>query len=655
MGRYASVYPLVSTRELARPFTYLGDGLVKGSIVRVPFGRTRRRGVVAGLVETAPEGVTPVAVEEVVGSVPPRLVDLALWIADYYGSTPARALALVAPDERKPRRRKKTGPEASGRGSDAGEPGAHPTAEPAPVLPTLTRGQAEALAAIEAAFEPGGAFLLAGPTGSGKTEVYLRACAAALERGQSAIVLVPEIALTPQTEHRFRERFGDQVGVLHSGLTPAQRRDTRARIAAGAAKVVVGARSAIFAPVVDLGLICVDEEHDGSYKHESDPRYDARSVSMKRLALEGAVAVFGSATPRPEAHERLDVLRLDARIGAALPPVRIVDLRRESGYPLSAPLLEGLERCANGDGKAIVLLNRRGYASALHCRGCGRVWRCPDCDVALVLHQDRALHCHHCGYAEPSPQTCGECSSTEIARLGAGTERLEAELEAQFPGLELFRLDAETTTDRDSHAEILGGFAAAERGVLFGTQMVAKGHHFEDVSLAAVIDASTETAVPDFRADERTFQLLTQLAGRSGRDRAGRVLIQTFAPDARPVLLASQHAVAEFMESELERRRELSYPPFCHLVRILVSGPGRDAPQAALSEIRDALEDATSATILGPAPLPRLRRRNRAQLVAKTDEPRTLARAAQRVLAAAAPGLRRDGLSAAVDVDPQSL
>ena len=639
------MYPLVTTRELARPFTYLGDGLEKGSVVRVPFGRTRRRGIVAELVEAAPDGVTPVSVEDVVGAIPPVLVDLALWIADYYGSTPARALALVAPEERKPRRRK-----AAAKDTQEAEAPA-----PDPELPTLTAGQERALSTIVDAFDRGGAFLLVGPTGSGKTEVYLRACAEALQRGKGAIVLVPEIALAPQTERRFRARFGERVAVLHSGLTAAQRRDTRARISSGEATLVVGARSAIFAPVVDLGLICVDEEHDGSYKHESDPRYDARSVAMKRLALEGAVAVFGSATPRPEAHERLDVLRLDARIGASLPPVRIVDLRRESGYPLSAPLLEGLERCAGGDGKAIVLLNRRGYASALHCRGCGRVWRCSSCDVALVLHQDRALHCHHCGYAEPAPKTCPDCASAEIARLGAGTERLQAELEAQFPTLERFRLDAETTVARDSHAEILGEFAAAERGILFGTQMVAKGHHFEDVSLAAVIDAGTETAVPDFRADERTFQLLTQLAGRSGRDRPGRVLIQTFDPDARPVRLAAHHAVDEFMISELERRRELNYPPYCHLVRVLLSGPDSVTPLAALSEIRAALEQATGATILGPASLPRLRRRNRAQLVAKTDEPRALAGAARRVLAAAAPALRRDELTAAVDVDPQSL
>ena len=648
VGRYASVYPLVTTRELARPFTYMGEGLEKGSVVRVPFGRTRRRGVVAELIETPPEGITPVSVEDVVGAIPPVLVDLALWIADYYGSTPARALALVAPAEARPRRARNGTNGAKGEGGEEPVVGEPPTLE-------LTELQASALSTIEGALGTGGAFLLAGPTGSGKTEVYLRACASALAGDMGAIVLVPEIALTPQTEQRFRARFGDRVAVLHSDLTPAQRRDARARIAAGEARVVVGARSAVFAPMSGLGLICIDEEHDGSYKHDSDPRYDARSVAMKRVALEGAVAVFGSATPRPEAREALEVLPLDRRIGARLPAVRVVDLRRESGYPLSAPLLEGLERCARGDGKAIVLLNRRGYASALHCRACGHVWRCLACDVALVLHQDGALHCHHCGYAQAAPGTCPECASVEIARLGAGTERLEAELEAHFPGLERFRLDAETTSGRDSYVEILGQFAAAERGVLFGTQMVAKGHHFEDVSLAAVVDAGTEMAVPDFRADERTFQLLTQLAGRSGRDRDGRVLIQTFDPDARPVRLAAHHAVEEFLASELERRRELTYPPYCHLVRLLVAGPERDAPQTALAEIRDTLQQASGSTILGPAPLPRIRRRHRAQLVAKTDSPRALARVARDVLSAAAPALRRDGLSAAVDVDPQSL
>jgi len=292
VSRYASVYPLVTARALARPFTYLGDGVEKGSIVSVQFGRARRRGVVVALADTAPPGVEPVAVERVLGSIPPALVDLALWVADYYGSTPARALALVAPLGR-----------ARRAGARRREPPEELAAEPAPE--TLTVAQEEALARITGALGRGERFLLYGATGSGKTEVYLRACAEALERGLDAIVLVPEIALTPQAAGRFRARFGDLVAVLHSGLTEAERRDERARISAGEARVVVGARSAVFAPVRNLGLVCVDEEHDSSYKQESDPRYDARTVAAKRASLENAVAVFGSATPRPESWHAL--------------------------------------------------------------------------------------------------------------------------------------------------------------------------------------------------------------------------------------------------------------------------------------------------------------------------------------------------------------
>jgi primosomal protein N' (replication factor Y) (superfamily II helicase) len=633
----------VSARALARPFTYLADGLEKGSVVTVPFGRSRRRGVVVGLEEEAPEDVEPVAVERVVGAIPPPLVDLALWLADYYGSTPARALALVAPASRARRKG------ATRRRVEHELPGeAVPT--------TLTAEQEKALARIRTAVEQGGgdSFLLFGATGSGKTEVYLQACAEALARGRGAIVLVPEIALTPQAAGRFRARFGDRVAVLHSGLTDAERRDERERIAAGEARVVVGARSAVFAPVADLGLICIDEEQDPSYKHESDPRYDARTVAAKRAALERAVAVFGSATPRPESWARLERLELGARLAHPLPPVRVVDLRREAGYPLSAPLLAELGELADRGGKAILLLNRRGVAPALHCRACGTTPRCDGCDVALTLHADRRLHCHHCGYQESAPTLCPACGSPELARLGAGSERLEAELAERLPELELFRLDADSVTSPEDLADKLTRFGAAERAVLLGTQMVAKGHHFAGVALAAVVDADTGMGLPDFRAEERTFQLVTQLAGRSGRDAPGRVLVQTYQPDSRPVALAARHGVEEFLEGELERRRLLGYPPFRHLVRIVVSGPGPEGPSAVLGELRADLEGMPGTDLLGPAPLIRLRGRHRAQLVAKTGSPRPLATRAARLLAAAAPAMRRDGLAASVDVDPQT-
>jgi len=636
---FGTVVPLVSARALsAREFTYeLPDGTGKGAVVSVPFGRSRVRGVVVEVVDAAPVGVKALPVEAVLHELPPALVDLALWVAEYYGSTPARALELVAPVRR---RRRKEQASPIERQSLEGE------AAPAQLSPD----QEQALARIA----EGGRFLLYGPTGSGKTEVYLQAAASALERGLGTIVLVPEIALTPQTVGRFRVRFGDSVALLHSGLTDAERRDERERIARGEARIVVGARSAIFAPMKRVGLICIDEEHDPSYKQESDPRYDARTVAAKRAALEGAVAIFGSATPRPESWERLERLELRERLGGRLPPVRIVDLRREAGYPLSAPLLEALGAIAESGGKAILLLNRRGVAPALHCRACGATFRCPDCDVALVLHRDETLRCHHCGHAEPAPAECPVCRSVELARIGAGTQRLERELAVRVPELELIRLDADTVSRPEELAGTLRRFRDADRAVLLGTQMVAKGHHFEGVALAAVVDADTGLGLPDLRAEERTFQLVTQLAGRSGRDAPGRVLVQTFQPDARPLVLAARHDVRRFLADELERRRELGYPPFRHLVRVLATAPSEADALRLLGELRGGL-DGHGAELLGPAPLFRLRGKHRAQLVAKTGEPRRLAARAAQLLAAAAPAMRRAGLTAVVDVDPQTL
>jgi len=641
VARYASVYPLVTARALAREFTYeVPDDVQPGAVVEVRFGNAKRRGVVTEVDVAPPKGIETAAVERVVEELPRPLVELALWIAEYYGSTPGRALALIAPVQRKARGERAQPAE---RDSLPGE------AEPA----ELSASQRAALDRIVGAFDMGESanFLLYGATGSGKTEVYLQACAVALERGRGAIVLVPEIALTPQTVGRFRARFGERIAVLHSSLTEAERRDERARIASGDAPIVVGARSAVFAPVPRLGVICVDEEHDASYKQESDPRYDARTVAAKRAALENAVAVFGSATPRPESWGKLERLDLGGRLSGPLPPVLVVDLRREAGYPLSAPLLAALGAIEEQGGKAILLLNRRGVAPALHCRACGLTLRCVNCDVALVLHGDGLLRCHHCGHTEPKPETCPACHSTELARLGAGTQKLERELEAKLPELERIRLDADAVEKPGALAAALKRFAAADRVVLVGTQMVAKGHHFSGVALAAVVDADTGLGMPDFRAEERTFQLLTQLAGRSGRDAPGRVLVQTFQPDSRAIELAARHDVSRFLDSEVERRRTLGYPPFSHLVRIVVAGPEPDAPLQALLELKEGL----TGNLLGPAPLLRLRGRYRAQLVAKTDQPRRLAAQAGRLLSAGAPAMRRAGLTAVVDVDPQSL
>ena len=635
VSRYASVYPLVTARAVARSFTYeVPDEARVGDVVEVLFGNARRRGVVTEVGVALPHGVDVSAIERVAESLPPALVELALWLADYYGSTPARALALVAPFNAKRRGERRA-------------IGGAIAAEPAPT--TLSPTQEAALRRIEELLHTGGGnVLLWGATGSGKTEVYIRACEAALGRGRGAIVLVPEIALTPQALGRFRARFGDRVAILHSALSEAERRDERERIASGDAPVVVGARSAVFAPVPSLGVICVDEEHDASYKQESDPRYDARTVAAKRASLEGAVAVFGSATPRPDTWQSLERLELGGRLAAPLPPVHVVDLRRQAGYPLSAPLLAELGALVESGGKGILLLNRRGVAPAVHCRACGATRRCPNCDVALTLHADSLLHCHHCGRAEAMGETCPACGSTEVARIGAGTQRLERELAKHLPELEVIRLDADVD---DVHAP-LERFARAERAVLIGTQMVAKGHHFSGVELAAVVDADTGLGMPDFRAEERTFQLLTQLAGRSGRDAPGRVLVQTFQPDTRAIVHAARHDVAGFLTEELERRSALGYPPFAHLVRIVVTGPEQADTARALEELKAGL---VGHELLGPAPLLRLRGRHRAQLVGKTDRPRVLASRAAALLAAAAPAMRRAGLSAVVDVDPQSV
>ncbi len=640
----ASVYPLVSSRSLARAFTYEVDEAVgKGAIVSVRFGRRSARGVVADVGVEAPAGVEPRAVGRVLDEIPAALVDLALWVADYYGSTPARALELVAPVRRAPRGSR---PSPVVRESLEGED--------APA--DLTDDQRDAVARVVEALDArlGAHLLLAGPTGSGKTEVYLRACAESLRRGLGTIVLVPEIALTPQTVGRFEQRFGETVAIMHSALSDAERRDERDRVARGDARIVVGARSAVFAPMRDVGLIVVDEEHDGSYKQESDPRYDARTVAAKRAALEGAVALYGSATPRPESWERLPRLSLGARIGAPMPRVRLVDLRRETGYPLSAPLLAELGRIVETGGKAILLLNRRGVAPAVHCRACGATRRCHLCDVALTLHRDGGLHCHHCGLLERVPERCPACGSAELAHVGAGTQRLETELERTVPELERLRLDADSAAEPGALRAAIERFRATDRAVLIGTQMVAKGHHFRDVRLAAVVDADSGLAMPDFRAEERTFQLVTQLAGRSGRDAPGLVLLQTFQPDAAPFRFALRHDVAGFLEAELGRRRALGYPPFRHLVTIVVSGPDERAPARLLDELRHGL-GGLDTDLLGPAPLLRLRGRHRAHLVAKTAEPRRLARLAAALLAAASATMRRDGLTAVVDVDPQSL
>ncbi len=523
-------------------------------------------------------------------------------------------------------------------------------------VPALSEAQSAALARIVARMdeEAGGRLLLHGVTGSGKTEVYLQAVAAALERGRSAIVLVPEIALTPQTAGRFEDRFGDQVAVLHSKLGAGERYDEWTRLRRGEARVCVGPRSAVFAPLPDLGLIVIDEEHDASYKQEQDPRYDARHVAERRAELAGAVLVAGSATPRPESRLRLERIELPERVdGRGLPPVELVGMAGVNG-PLHQRTRDALDEVRERGEKAIVLLNRRGWSNFLSCRVCGRVWQCPNCDVTLVLHRGAgSVACHHCGYEEHAPSQCPDCGSVSVARHGAGTERLEQELDSLVAPLPVFRLDSDAAAGRGAIASVLERFDRAEAGVLVGTQMVAKGHDFPDVTLGVVLDADSTLRFPDFRAEERTFALVAQLAGRSGRgERGGRVIVQALDPQARALRYAAVHDSEGFLDGELERRRLLHYPPFGDLIRVVCScveqGPEAEAAEAVRAAI--ALED---AAVLGPAPLFRLKGRERSQLVVKAADREAAVAAVRGAVEGVAAEYGRRGVSFSVDVDPQ--
>jgi primosomal protein N' (replication factor Y) len=518
--------------------------------------------------------------------------------------------------------------------------GAPPVAGSNPVSPTERR------------------FLLHGVTGSGKTEVYLQAAEAALAAGRSVLVLVPEIALAPQTVARFQARFGDTVAVLHSQLGQGERYDEWLRLRRGEARVAVGPRSAVFAPLAELGLVIVDEEHEPAYKHEGDPRYDARRVAAYRAQQAGAVLLNGSATPRPESVQAFGRLRLTRRVdGRPLPPVEVLDMR-DARHPLHPATREALGDVRRAGRKAIVLVNRRGWSNFLSCRHCGHVWTCPQCDVALVLHQrDGALACHHCGHRERIPTSCTQCHSASVARHGAGTERIETELLEALgdPDFPILRLDADTARGgKGAVARTLERFDRASAGVLVGTQMVAKGHDFPDVTLGVVLDADQTLRFPDFRAEERTFALVAQLAGRAGRggEGHGRVLVQTLSPDAPSIAAAAKHDADGFLAGELERRRALAYPPFASLIRVICSAEEAGDAAAAAQAVRERIS-APDAVVLGPAPLFRLRGRERSQLVVKAPRRRpAIASVAAAVDAAARTPLgRRVQLSA--DVDPQ--
>ncbi|NNE20518.1 MAG: primosomal protein N' [Myxococcales bacterium] len=515
----------------------------------------------------------------------------------------------------------------------------------------------------------GQAFLVHGVTGSGKTEVYLRAIDEVRKAGRGAILLVPEIALTPQLVGRFRARFGDEIAVLHSGLTARQRDDAWQALRKGRVQVAIGARSALFAPVADLGLIVVDEEHDPSFKQDEGFRYQARDMALLRARYAGAVCVLGSATPSIETYHRanqglIGLLSLPTRAtGATMPEVEVVDLRRHrigpTGHPLvSGPLFTALGRCLESGHQAIIFLNRRGFAPSLRCVSCGVVAECPACSVALTEHRGQgALRCHYCDFHRTVAVPCIACGSTEYKRLGVGTEQLQKAVEESFPKARVARLDRDTASG-DGVEAVLDRLRSGEVDVLVGTQMVTKGHDIAGITLVGVALADQSLAFPDFRASERTFQLLAQVAGRAGRaDSPGEVILQTYQPDHPAVRLAAAHDYESFYVEEVRERQEVGYPPFARLVSVRVHAGAEDDARRATQALADTARRHQSVKdgavqVLGPAPAPlvRLRGRYHYRLLLKSPDRKLLRNVAAHLAARIENGL--PPAHASLDIDP---
>jgi len=709
-----------------------------GSRVQVPFGPRKILGVVTAVAEESGHAnLKPIL--KVIGAqtlVTPKVLKLARWIGEYYCCAPEIALKSVLPEavrkedagwrerlfvraltmsgefQKLPKRQQevwniveerrelllaelleltKTTAATVRKLEDRGlvsitsevserDPYAHET-----ILPTqnivLNPAQAQALGEITKAMDTENSsrtFLLHGVTGSGKTEIYLQALAHALEQGKGAIVLVPEISLTPQTVERFKARFSSGklqtlVAVLHSHLSAGERHDEWHKIRQGRARIVIGARSAIFAPVEPLGLIIVDEEHEHTYKQEEAPRYHARDVAIMRGQMENAVVVLGSATPSMESYAnckkgKFTLLNLPQRVDdQKMPHVRVVDMRqamfKEKGPPLFSPQLKEAitQRLERGE-QTILFLNRRGYSTSLLCPKCGYVAECPNCSVSLTYHRiDQRLACHICGHNEKVPLVCPEpkCKNPAIRFAGTGTQKVEEVLAKLFPKARIKRMDADTMKRKDDYRHVLGDFRAGKIDILVGTQMIAKGLHFPNVTLVGIIYADSALHQPDFRAGERTFQLLTQVAGRAGRgDVEGEVFVQAFTPFHPAIQYARRHDFVGFYEQEIEFREQLKYPPASRVALLTLKGRNEEKVKFSADHLKRELEKKLTSlkdlVIAGPAPAPLLRAENfyRYQIMLRTRAMSALSRELAIIVQSL---VLPDDVTLAVDIDPVSL
>jgi primosomal protein N' (replication factor Y) len=656
---------------LRRTFTYRvpnghGNGIALGARVRVPFGRRSLKGTVVCC--PAPEPEAGVEVRDLESTLPAspaldsHLLELTRFVADYYLCSWGEAIEAALPPDPPARKRP---PREVAPANTAAAPAPFRVLSPTPaqsaVLQTLLP------AVHRRAFAP---FLLWGATGSGKTEVYLLAADAALAAGRAVLYLVPEIGLTPLLVSRIEARFPGQVATLHSAVPPRARRATWEEIRRGTKRFVVGARSAVFAPVPDLGLVIVDEEHDPSYKQEDAPRYNGRDVAVVRARLASVPVVLGSATPSLESFHharqgRYVLLALGGRVeDRPMPEVQLVDMREEyrnagDVTPLSKLLVTALVDCLERGEQALILRNRRGWAAAILCPACGQRLTCRRCSLALTWHKkERRLRCHACGSAQPLPVVCPACGGSDLRELGEGTERIEDEIAKVVPGARILRMDRDTVRGRGAHESILRRFDAGEVDVLVGTQMIAKGHDFPRVTLVGVLGADHALGLPDFRAGERAFQLLTQVAGRAGRgERTGRVIAQAFDP-GHPVLRhAAKQDYEAFYDAEIRYRRALRYPPLAALVQIIVAEAREAQAWRIANDVGSALEAASAGRLTitgpGPAPIERLRGQYRMQILVRSAGRRRLVETVAEALAPFEAKAARRAIH--VDVDPVSL
>ncbi len=667
MARFAEVavsLPMDRTFHYSIPDNLSADIKI-GKRVFVPFLNRSIVGYVVGLTDTA-DVKNVKSIISVIDKEPilnEEILKLTRWVKDNYFCSWGEAIAAVIPAGIK------KGKEAIG--SRIKESGGVLREKFPPSKPhDLMEEQSRALRAVIESIDKHEykTFLLHGITSSGKTEVYLQAIEDVLKQGRQAIVLVPEISLTPQTIERFSSRFGDHVAVIHSHLTAAKKFLEWKKIKDGSANIVVGARSAIFAPVSNLGLIIIDEEHETSYKQDDVPRYHARDVAEERAKLNSCPLILGSATPSLESfykakrgEYRLISLtkRVDERL---LPKVKIVDMRMELATRrritiFSKVLLDAVQNTLKAGKQVIIFLNRRGFSTFINCKKCGLVVKCRRCDTVMVYHfETKKLVCHYCNYTIPPPDICPACKSDYIKYLGLGTEKVESEMSHSFPHAKIARMDSDTTVKRGSHDRILGEFKAGRVNLLVGTQMIAKGLDFPEVTLVGVVSADVSLNIPDFRASERTFNLLTQVGGRAGRgEDGGEVIVQTYTPGHYSILAAAKHDYEKFYNEEIVARKELLFPPFINLTKVTVRARNDDLAARTAEELSQAIrrEDG-SILIAGPSPAPiaRMRGYYRYNIILKNKDRLGVCALLKKVLGAFR---KPHGVLIAVDVDPVSM